>query len=108
MGCGNKLLHNVVGGHIGVFEGNGGDLRIGLSKQSLHNGTQWMHEPVRLTVLVEAPAVSIERIINKHCVVRQLVENSWLHLWRYEGDSLMRYVNGRWSNLNFNDSDAGI
>ncbi len=24
-GSGNKLLHNVVGGHIGVFEGNGGD-----------------------------------------------------------------------------------
>ncbi len=30
-GSGNKLRHNVVGGHIGVFEGNGGDLRIGLA-----------------------------------------------------------------------------
>ncbi len=29
-GCGNKVLHNVVGGRIGVFEGNGGDLCIGL------------------------------------------------------------------------------
>ena len=28
LGSGNKLLHNVVGGDIGVFEGNGGDLRI--------------------------------------------------------------------------------
>ena len=108
MGCGNKVLHNVVGGHIGVFEGNGGDLRIGLSKQSLHNGTQWMHEPVRLTVLIEAPAISIERIISKHSAVRQLVENGWLHLWRYEGDALMCYVKGRWSNLSFNSSDDNI
>ena len=37
-GSGNKLLHNVVGGHIGVFEGNGGDLRIGLPWQSVHDG----------------------------------------------------------------------
>ncbi|HEC73864.1 MAG TPA: DUF2309 domain-containing protein, partial [Methylophaga aminisulfidivorans] len=37
-GSGNKLLHNAVGQHIGVFEGNGGDLRIGLSLQSLHDG----------------------------------------------------------------------
>lgn len=28
LGSGNKALHNVVGGHIGVFEGTGGDLRI--------------------------------------------------------------------------------
>jgi uncharacterized protein YbcC (UPF0753/DUF2309 family) len=34
LGSGNKLLHNVVGGRIGVFEGNGGDLRIGLARQS--------------------------------------------------------------------------
>ena len=29
-GSGDKVLHNIVGGHLGVFEGNGGDLRIGL------------------------------------------------------------------------------
>ncbi len=37
-GSGNKVLHNVVGGRLGVFEGNGGDLRIGLPLQSLHDG----------------------------------------------------------------------
>lgn len=42
-GCGNKVLHNIVGGHLGVFEGNGGDLRIGLSLQSLHDGDHWVH-----------------------------------------------------------------
>ncbi|MDP5071600.1 MAG: DUF2309 domain-containing protein, partial [Congregibacter sp.] len=43
-GSGNKVLHNVVGGNIGVFEGNGGDLRIGLPLQSIHDGQQWMHD----------------------------------------------------------------
>ena len=47
-GSGNKLLHNVVGGNIGVFEGNGGDLRIGLPLQSLHDGKRWRHTPLRL------------------------------------------------------------
>ena len=54
-GCGNKVLHNIVGGHLGVFEGNGGDLRIGLSLQSLHDGERWVHAPLRLAVFIEAP-----------------------------------------------------
>ena len=97
LGSGNKLLHNVVGGRIGVFEGNGGDLRIGLAKQSLHDGTQWRHEPLRLTVVIDAPAASIERVIAHHAVVRQLVDNAWLHLWRFaEGGGFMRWRQGRW------------
>jgi uncharacterized protein len=44
-GSGNKVLHNVVGGNLGVFEGNGGDLRIGLPLQSVHDGERWVHEP---------------------------------------------------------------
>ncbi|MBC7435850.1 MAG: DUF2309 domain-containing protein [Bdellovibrionales bacterium] len=97
LGSGNKLLHNVVGGRIGVFEGNGGDLRIGLGRQSLHDGVRWMHEPLRLTVVIDAPAASIERIIAGHTVVRQLIENGWLHLWRFtEGDRFSRYGQGRW------------
>lgn len=102
MGCGNKVLHNVVGGHIGVFEGNGGDLRIGLSKQSLHDGEKWIHQPVRLTVVIDAPATTIEHIIYKHDVVSQLVEHGWIHLWCYEGDALKRYAHGIWHELPFN------
>ncbi|OYY33581.1 MAG: hypothetical protein B7Y58_08745 [Halothiobacillus sp. 35-54-62] len=55
LGCGNKVLHNVVGGLVGVLEGNSGDLRIGLSLQSLHNGETWQHEPLRLSAFIEAP-----------------------------------------------------
>ena len=83
-GSGNKVLHNVVGGRLGVFEGNGGDLRIGLPMQSLHNGSQWQHTPLRLSVFIEAPKAAIDSIIAKHALVRQLVHNQWLHLFQIE------------------------
>jgi uncharacterized protein YbcC (UPF0753/DUF2309 family) len=95
-GAGNKVLHNVVDGHVGVFEGNGGDLRIGLPKQSLHNGDGWYHQPVRLTVVIDAPAPSIERAVAHNPVLGQLLDNGWMLLWRYEGDALQRYERGRW------------
>jgi uncharacterized protein YbcC (UPF0753/DUF2309 family) len=99
LGSGNKVLHNVVGGHIGVFEGNGGDLRIGLSRQSLHDGRQWMHEPLRLTVVIDAPRAAIERVIQKHTVVEQLIINGWLHLWHFGDKGLSRYAAGEWARL---------
>ena len=100
LGSGNKVLHNVVGGRIGVFEGNGGDLRIGLAQQSLHDGTHWRHEPLRLTVVIDAPVESIERVIANHAVVRQLLDNDWLHLWRIVDDSgFTRYSHGQWQKV---------
>nr|WP_314861028.1 DUF2309 domain-containing protein [uncultured Undibacterium sp.] len=96
LGSGNKLLHNVVGGDLGVFEGNGGDLRIGLSRQSLHNGERWVHEPLRLTVVIDAPQAAIEVVIGKHAVVKQLLDNGWLHLWRFKPAGFERYEQGAW------------
>jgi uncharacterized protein len=99
-GSGNKVLHNVVGGHIGVFEGNGGDLRIGLPMQSLHDGHGWRHTPLRLAVFIEAPTTMIDRVIDQHEVVRQLVDNHWLHLFAIDGDtgSVRRHAGqGRWT-----------
>jgi uncharacterized protein YbcC (UPF0753/DUF2309 family) len=83
-GSGNKVLHNVVGGHLGVFEGNGGDLRIGLPLQSLHDGRALRHTPLRLNVFIEAPRACIDTIIDRHAVVRDLVGNGWLHLFRID------------------------
>ena len=99
LGSGNKVLHNVVGGHLGVFEGNGGDLRIGLSRQSLHDGERWVHEPLRLTVVIDAPRPAIERVIARHAVVQQLLANGWLHLWRYDGTDMQTYAAGSWTPL---------
>ncbi len=98
-GSGNKVLHNVVGGNLGVFEGNGGDLRIGLSQQSVHDGTRWVHEPLRLTVVIDAPQSAIDAIVAKHAVVRQLLENEWLHLWCMSEAGLKRHVRGHWQDL---------
>lgn len=94
-GGGNKLLHNAVGG-IGVIEGNGGPLRAGLPWQSVHDGHQLMHEPLRLSVCIEAPREAMTAVLEKHAGVRALFDNKWLHLfaiddegrlaWRYTGD----------------------
>jgi uncharacterized protein YbcC (UPF0753/DUF2309 family) len=83
-GCGNKVLHNIVGGHLGVFEGNGGDLRIGLSLQSLHDGERWVHTPVRLAVFIEASRAAIDGVLAKHPKVAELVDNEWLHLFQLD------------------------
>lgn len=96
MGSGNKTLHNIVG-RLGVLEGQGGDLRVGLPMQSLHDGTNWRHEPMRLHVVIEAPQDAIEAVLQKHAGVRQLVEHGWLHLFSL-GAGLRRYLGaGRWS-----------
>ncbi|MFT5358067.1 MAG: hypothetical protein ACI9KE_005304 [Polyangiales bacterium] len=95
-GSGNKVLHNVVGGHVGVFEGNGGDLRIGLSMQSLHNGEEWMHTPLRLAVFIAAPQQAILDVIEKHAVVRQLVDGGWVDLLQIDKDRVFRLRNRTW------------
>lgn len=79
-GSGNKVLHNVVGGRLGVLEGGQGDLRIGLARQSVHDGTAWRHEPLRLSVFVEAPTDAIDAVLARHRSVDDLVRNEWVHL----------------------------
>jgi len=94
-GSGDKVLHNVVGGNIGVFEGNGGDLRIGLPMQSLHDGQRFRHTPLRLSVFIQAPQAPIDDIVAKNTTVRQLVDNEWLHLFRLGDDvGVWRYRPG--------------
>lgn len=102
-GSGNKVLHNVVGGAIGVLEGNGGDLRVGLPMQSLHDGKRWVHEPLRLSVFIEAPQAAIDVIIARHEQVRQLVENGWLHLFQIGEDG---GVSRRVSDAHWEQSDT--
>lgn len=94
-GGGNKLLHNVVGG-IGVLEGNNGAPRPGLPWQSIHDGESYQHDPLRLSVVIEAPRKAMSDILDRHPQVRALFDNGWLHLiamddqgrlaWRYTGD----------------------
>jgi uncharacterized protein len=98
-GSGNKVLHNVVGGHLGVFEGNGGDLRIGLPMQSLHDGRSLRHTPLRLSVFIEAPRAAIDTVMAGHAIVRQLVGNGWLHLLRIDPQTgaIEQHRHGTWA-----------
>ncbi|WP_353197893.1 DUF2309 domain-containing protein [Sandarakinorhabdus sp.] len=100
-GAGNKVLHNVVG-MLGVLEGNGGDLKTGLAWQSVHDGTRLLHEPLRLNVIIAAPLAAMTDIIMANQMVRELVDNHWLHLWAMddEGRVSHRYAgDGEWTLL---------
>lgn len=107
-GSGNKLLHNVVGGRLGVFEGNGGDLRIGLPMQSLHDGQALRHNPLRLSVFVEAPREAIDAILEKHAVVRHLIGNGWMHLFWLEpqGRRTAQYWRGQWRDTTASSTES--
>jgi uncharacterized protein YbcC (UPF0753/DUF2309 family) len=98
-GAGDKTLHDVVGA-FGVLEGYGGDLRVGLPLQSVHDGERLQHEPVRLQVVIEAPIEAMNAIIEKHEHVRHLVDHGYIHLLQmndqgriaYRYDSDLRWV----------------
>ena len=78
-GSGNKTLHNVTAG-VGVLEGFSGDLRVGLPLQSIHDGENYQHEPLRLNVIIEAPIKAMNTVLEKNLSIRNLCDNGWLHL----------------------------
>lgn len=83
-GCGNKTLHNIVAS-LGVLEGNGGDLRTGLPWQSVHDGKRYVHEPIRLNVVIEAPVDAMNAVLSRHDEVRALLDQGWLNLFALDG-----------------------
>ena len=91
---GNTLIHNVTGG-IGVIEGNGGMLRPGLPWQAVHDGQALRHDPLRLSVMIEAPREAIADVLQRHPSVRALFDNGWLHLFTLkDGQLAARYRPG--------------
>ena len=79
LGAGTKTIHNAIG-TIGVLAGHGGDLRRGLPWQSVGIGSQLFHEPMRLTVIVQAPLERVGDIISRNQVLRNLLDNDWITL----------------------------
>lgn len=101
-GSGDKTIHNRVG-HLGVVLGNGGDLRTGLAKQSVHraDGT-WHHQPLRLQVIVEAPMEKIDTVLAAQPGVNQLVANGWVRLIALDPHSTnawLRTREGGWESV---------
>ena len=96
-GSGNKVLHNVVGA-FGVWQGNSGDLQVGLPLQSVHDGATFRHEPLRLSVFLEAPTARIDDVLRRNAPVRQLVANHWVCLLAIDSETgdICRLSDGRW------------
>jgi uncharacterized protein YbcC (UPF0753/DUF2309 family) len=78
-GSGSKIYHNIVG-RLGIMSGPWSDLRLGLAKQTVMNGSMPYHEPMRLLTIIEAPRERIEKLISRHEVLQHYYHNEWVHL----------------------------
>lgn len=79
-GSGSKITHNIAG-KFGVVQGNGGDLKRGLPLQSLFADDDTLyHEPLRLTVLIQAPKSRVNEILAKNKDLKDLIDNQWIYL----------------------------
>lgn len=73
-GSGSKLPHNIVS-LLGVMEGTASDLRTGLYQQMVE-----IHEPLRITFLIESTAGVALSIMKQNAAIDRLVRGSWIHL----------------------------
>ncbi|MCC6141601.1 MAG: DUF2309 domain-containing protein [Nitrospira sp.] len=89
-GSGSKIYHNVVG-RIGIMSGPWSDLRLGLARQTVMNGDVPYHEPMRLLSIVEAPRARIDKLIERHEVLRHFYHNEWVHLIALDPEDLAWY-----------------
>jgi len=73
-GCGTKLPHNVTS-LLGVMDGAQSDLRTGLPWQMVE-----IHEPTRLTIVVEGDPDRVWRVVHGNPDIERLVRNRWIWL----------------------------
>lgn len=73
-GSGSKLPHNIVS-LLGVMEGTSSDLRTGLYQQMVE-----IHEPLRLTFVIESTADAMLSIMDRNETIGRLVRLGWVHL----------------------------
>lgn len=73
-GSGSKLPHNIVS-LLGVMEGTSSDLRTGLYQQMVE-----IHEPVRLTFLIESTPKAMLAVMDRNEAIARLVRGGWVHL----------------------------
>lgn len=78
-GSGSKVIHNVVSG-IGLMYGAQSDLATGLPLQTVNNGENHHHEPMRLLAIIEAKPSVIGAIIARHEILQTLFHNQWVNL----------------------------
>ena len=73
-GCGTKLPHNVTS-LLGVMDGAQSDLRTGLPWQMVE-----IHEPTRLSIVVEGDRDVLARVVQANPGIERLVRNRWIWL----------------------------
>jgi hypothetical protein len=80
-GCGTKLPHNITS-LLGVMDGYASDLRPGLPWQMVE-----IHEPVRLTMVVETTPDRLSGILDRNEQIARLCRNGWIHMAVLDPDS---------------------
>lgn len=80
-GCGTKLPHNVTS-LLGVMDGAQSDLRTGLPWQMVE-----IHEPARLTIIVEGTRDRLLRVVRDSPAIDRLVRHRWIWLACLDGES---------------------
>ena len=92
-GSGSKITHNITG-KFGVVQGNGGDLKMGLPLQSLRAADEIMyHQPLRLTVIINAPLRRVESILKKQDHLKSLLDNEWIYLKVMDVNNMFYHYN---------------
>ncbi len=59
---------------------------MGLARQTVMNGDVPYHEPMRLLTVVEAPRGRIDKLVERHEVLRHFYHNEWVHLVALDPD----------------------
>jgi len=97
-GAGSKPWHNVIG-RFGVAEADGLDLRIGLPLESVWYDGRPIHEPMRLHVVVDAPADRVDRVIASNPMLTDIVGHGWALVTARSDDGrfVCRGTDGSWS-----------
>jgi uncharacterized protein YbcC (UPF0753/DUF2309 family) len=79
-GSGSKITQNPTG-KFGVLQGNGGDLKAGLPLQSVWvTDNEAYHQPLRLSVVIQAPRQRVADILGRNEHLKNLVSNQWIHV----------------------------
>ena len=60
----------------------------------MHDGERYQHEPLRLSVVIEAPIDAMNAVLRKHAMVKALCDNGWVQLMAMDdaGRVTQRYV----------------
>ncbi|MGZ3757357.1 MAG: DUF2309 domain-containing protein [Mucilaginibacter sp.] len=90
-GAGSKVTKNITG-KIGIMQGNASDLMNGLPLQSVFTSDDTpYHIPMRLSVIVYAPKVKIDEIIEQQEILRKLFGNGWIHMICFDPEDEQKY-----------------